>query len=145
MFCIFAAKISEMGTFINIGNEGFVSARNGEDVDKSRLIAVVNTTLNTERRFSCVTRSRRFGKSMAAKTLCAYYDHSCDSRARQYGQIFLLHQGGGKSAGRKTIIKTYMPKEYHIFTLFVNPLRGRIWYNYQKQGRAENGRTDCCA
>lgn len=69
-----------MGTYINIGNEGFVSARNGEYVDKSGLIAAINSTLNTERRFSCVTRCRRFGKSMAAKTLCAYYDHSCDSR-----------------------------------------------------------------
>ena len=69
-----------MGAFINIGNEGFVSARNSEYVDKSGVIAVINSTLNTERRFSCVTRCRRFGKSMAAKTLSAYYDHSCDSR-----------------------------------------------------------------
>ena len=69
-----------MGTYINIGNEGFISARNSEYVDKSGLIAVINSTLNTERRFSCVTRCRRFGKSLAAKTLCAYYDHSCDSR-----------------------------------------------------------------
>ncbi len=66
--------------FINTGNAGFVSARNSEYVDKSGLIAEVNKTLFTERRFSCVTRSRRFGKSMAAKMLCAYYDHSCDSR-----------------------------------------------------------------
>lgn len=80
IICIFAAKILEMGTYINIGNEGFVSARNSEYVDKSGFIAVINSTLNTERRFSCVTRCRRFGKSMAAKTLCAYYDHSCDSR-----------------------------------------------------------------
>ena len=70
-----------MGTYINIGNEGFASARNGEYVDKTGFISVINSTLNTERRFSCVTRCRRFGKSMAAKTLCAYYDHSCDSRA----------------------------------------------------------------
>ena len=69
-----------MGTYINVGNAGFQSARNGEYVDKSGLIAVVNKTLNTEQRFSCVTRSRRFGKSMAAKMLCAYYDQSCDSR-----------------------------------------------------------------
>ena len=69
-----------MGTYINIGNEGFVSALNSEYVDKSGVIAVINSTLNTERRFSCVTRCRRFGKSLAAKTLCAYYDHSCDSR-----------------------------------------------------------------
>ena len=41
-----------MGTYINIGNEGFASALNGEYVDKSGLIAVINSTLNTERRFS---------------------------------------------------------------------------------------------
>ena len=70
-----------MGTYINIGNAGFRSARNGEYIDKSELIAVVNSTLNSERRFSCVTRCRRFGKSMAAKMLYAYYDHSCDSRS----------------------------------------------------------------
>ena len=70
-----------MGTFINIGNAGFHSFRRGEYIDKSGLIAVVNSTLFTEQRFSCVTRCRRFGKSMAAKMLCAYYDHSCDSRS----------------------------------------------------------------
>ncbi len=73
-----------MGTLLNIGNAGFQSARNGEYVDKSGLISIVNRTLFTERRFSCVTRSRRFGKSMAAKMLNAYYDHSCDSRALFY-------------------------------------------------------------
>lgn len=55
-------------------------ARNSEYIDKSGLISVVNSTLFTERSFSCVTRCRRFGKSMAAKMLCAYYDQSCDSR-----------------------------------------------------------------
>jgi len=55
-------------------------ARNGEYVDKSGLIKVINSVLNTKRRFSCVTRCRRFGKSMAAEMLCAYYDHSCNSR-----------------------------------------------------------------
>ncbi|MBR6180814.1 MAG: hypothetical protein IKQ77_06340 [Prevotella sp.] len=55
-----------MGTYINLGKEGFQSVRNGEYIDKSGLIAVVNKTLFTEQRFSCVTRCRRFGKSMAA-------------------------------------------------------------------------------
>ena len=70
-----------MGTYINIGNAGFQRARNSEYVDKSMLISVVNKTLFTERCFSCVSRCRRFGKSMAAKMLYAYYDHSCDSRS----------------------------------------------------------------
>lgn len=68
-----------MGMYINVGNEGFRVARNGDYVDKSGLIQVINSTLNTERQFSCVSRARRFGKSMAAKMLCAYYDHSCNS------------------------------------------------------------------
>ena len=69
-----------MGIYINTGNIGFQRVRNSEYVDKSRLISVVNSTLFTERCFTCVTRCRRFGKSIAAKMLCAYYDHSCDSR-----------------------------------------------------------------
>ena len=69
-----------MGIYINKGNEGFRSSRNSEYVDKSELIAVMNKTLFTEQRFTCVSRCRRFGKSMAAKMLAAYYDHSCDSR-----------------------------------------------------------------
>ena len=69
-----------MGTYINIGNAGFKVSRNSEYIDKSELIGVINRTLSTEQAFSCVTRCRRFGKSMAAKMLCAYYDHSCDSR-----------------------------------------------------------------
>ena len=70
-----------MGIFINRGNNDFQRILNGEYVDKTGLIAVVNKTLFTEQSMSCVTRCRRFGKSMAAKMLCAYYDDSCDSRS----------------------------------------------------------------
>ena len=38
-----------MGAYINIGNAGFQRARNSVYVDKSELIAVVNSTLLTER------------------------------------------------------------------------------------------------
>ena len=69
-----------MGTFISKGNNGFRKAINGKYVDKSGLIAEINKTLDTECQYTCVTRCRRFGKSMAAKMLCAYYDKSCDSR-----------------------------------------------------------------
>lgn len=69
-----------MGKFINTGNEGFKRARNDEYVDKSALIGFVNSVLNTEHNLLCLTRARRFGKSMAAKMLCAYYDQSCNSR-----------------------------------------------------------------
>lgn len=70
-----------MGMYINIGLTDFQSVRNDTYVDKSMLIAYMNSVLNTNRRYMCVTRARRFGKSLAAKMLCAYYDQSCDSRS----------------------------------------------------------------
>jgi len=70
-----------MGRFLKKGNIDFAKARKSEYVDKSALIQMINETLDTERFCSCVTRCRRFGKSMAAKMLYAYYDKWCDSRA----------------------------------------------------------------
>ena len=69
-----------MGRFINKGNDGFASVCNSNFVDKSMLIAEVNSVMLTENRFMCVTRARRFGKSVAVKMLNAYYDKSCDSK-----------------------------------------------------------------
>lgn len=63
-----------MGKYLKKGNDGFRAARNGEYVDKSHLIELVNATLNSERQFTCVSRARRFGKSIGARMLYAYYD-----------------------------------------------------------------------
>lgn len=68
-----------MGTYLNPGNSGFESVRNDEYVDKTELIDLINQTINTPRRLTCISRPRRFGKSFAAKMLCAYYDKTCDS------------------------------------------------------------------
>lgn len=69
-----------MGRYLNIGNDGFAGIRKGLYVDKSGLITFINRTLGTDDKLTCVSRPRRFGKSYAAKMLCAYYDKSCDSR-----------------------------------------------------------------
>lgn len=70
-----------MGIYINRGNSSFAKARRSEYVDKSMLVSFINETLCTDRCLTCVSRARRFGKSMAAQMLYAYYDKSCDSRA----------------------------------------------------------------
>lgn len=68
-----------MGIYLNPGNGGFAGIRNDRYVDKSGLIGVINETLETPWRLTCVSRPRRFGKSFAAQMLCAYYDRTCDS------------------------------------------------------------------
>ena len=68
-----------MGVYLNPGNSSFQEIRNDLYVDKSGLIALINRTINTPQKLTCISRPRRFGKSYVAKMLCAYYDRTCDS------------------------------------------------------------------
>ena len=69
-----------MGSYLNPGNKGFCESLNSAIyVDKSMLIKRTNQVLNTRQKFMCVSRPRRFGKSMAADMLAAYYDRDVDS------------------------------------------------------------------
>ena len=68
-----------MGTYLNPGNSGFAEIRNSIYIDKSGLIGLINNTLGTKQKLTCISRPRRFGKSFAAQMLCAYYDKTCDS------------------------------------------------------------------
>ena len=49
-------------------------------VDKSMILHELNQVLNTEDRFVCVARPRRFGKSMAGNMIAAYYGKKANSR-----------------------------------------------------------------
>ena len=69
-----------MGTYLNPGDGLFKIALNSQIfVDKSRLLEVTNRCVGTMQRFVCVSRPRRFGKSMAADMLAAYYQRGMDS------------------------------------------------------------------
>mgnify|MGYP002677503805 FL=1 len=67
--------------FVNVDNRLFQIVRNSEYVDKSEIITLTNQVIDTEERFICVTRPRRFGKSVTVKMLNAYYSKGCDSKA----------------------------------------------------------------
>ena len=49
-------------------------------VDKSEFIGLLNSNLGTENRNMCISRPRRFGKTMAAVMAAAYYSCGCNSR-----------------------------------------------------------------
>lgn len=69
-----------MGSYLNPGSKGFQESLNSEIyVDKSGLIEKTNAVINTRQKFICVSRPRRFGKSMAADMLAAYYDRGEDT------------------------------------------------------------------
>ena len=69
-----------MGTYVNPGTKNMEIDIDDEFyVDKSLLVKVLNTKLNKKDRFICVSRPRRFGKTMAANMIAAYYSKDCDS------------------------------------------------------------------
>lgn len=68
-----------MGRYLNTGCESFQNALKSDIyVDKSLLIAELNKVINKDKRFVCVSRPRRFGKSMTADMVSAYYDRTVD-------------------------------------------------------------------
>ena len=70
-----------MGIYLNPSNNSFREAINSEIyVDKSGLISFTNTKIKTSQKHICVSRPRRFGKSMNLAMLAAYYSKGCRSR-----------------------------------------------------------------
>ena len=71
-----------MGIYLNPSNVDFYNAVNHSQiyVDKTELIKYTNKVLFGEQKFICVSRPRRFGKSMAANMLTAYYSSGCNSK-----------------------------------------------------------------
>ena len=64
-----------MGIYLNPGAGQFLMARSSKIyVDKTMLLRELDEVFGTEQRFVCVSRPRRFGKTMAANMVCAYYD-----------------------------------------------------------------------
>lgn len=71
-----------MGRFVNPDNSAFQIALNSEIyVDKTGLLSYTNKVMNTLQGYICNSRPRRFGKSITANMLTAYYSRGFDSRA----------------------------------------------------------------
>ena len=69
-----------MGRFLNPNNSAFQIALNSKIyVDKTGLLEITNQSINTDTAFICNSRPRRFGKSITANMLTAYYSKGCDS------------------------------------------------------------------
>ena len=71
------------GKYLNPQNTGFEEAlRSSIYVDKSEMIHYLNSVVRTKQKYVCVSRPRRFGKTMAADMLCAYYGRTTNTRSQ---------------------------------------------------------------
>jgi hypothetical protein len=69
-----------MGIYLNPGSGKFREALNSQIyVDKTGLASYTNQVIGSKQKFVCVSRPRRFGKSMGTEMLAAYYGRGEDS------------------------------------------------------------------
>lgn len=71
-----------MGTYLHPGKDAYEEAVNSKIfIDKTEMIPFLNSVIKTKQKYVSVSRPRRFGKTMAADMICAYYDREADSRS----------------------------------------------------------------
>ena len=69
-----------MGIYVNPGNDNLKVALNSEiHIDKSLILKNFCKMLNTNQRFICVSRPRRFGKTTVRDLMAAFFSKGCDS------------------------------------------------------------------
>ena len=118
-----------MGTYLNPNGDGFQESVDSLIyVDKTGLLTYTNSVLATRQKFICISRPRRFGKSMAAEMLAAYYCRTCESKKlfqglkiaktpsfekylNKYDVIFVNMQQILSSAGSAELMVAYLQKK----------------------------------
>ena len=103
-----------MGSYLNPGNKGFQESLNSKIyVDKTGLIEKTNAALNTRQKFMCVSRPRRFGKSMAADMLAASYARGEDSAELFESLKISKAESYEKHRNQYDVIKVNMQELFH--------------------------------
>ena len=155
-----------MGKYLNPGNEAFcISVEDDIYVDKSGLISFTNSRIGKRKRYLCASRPRRFGKSMTAEMLSAYYSRNCDSEAlfhnldiakdKSYRQhlnhhdvIFINTQHFLRKAGKPENLANYLEEKVlaevkKIYSDYVDPdetsLPEALASIFEKEERSDKG------
>jgi len=89
-FCSLAQE-DLMGKYLNPASIMFQESLLSEIyVDKSGLIRYTNSVIRTKQKYVCVSRPRRFGKSMALEMLAAYY--TCEEDTEKLFRNLVIHE-----------------------------------------------------
>jgi len=112
-----------MGICLNPGNDGYKEALRSEIyVDKTELIAHTNRLLGTKNKYVCVSRPRRFGKTMAEEMLQAYYSLGCDSKTLFSDKKIAKHESFEKHRNKYAVIhlnmQEYLSKVRNVDDMF---------------------------
>ena len=118
-----------MGIYLNPGDKRFIEALNSEIyVDKTEIISYLNRLVNTEQKYVCVSRPRRFGKSVTANMLASYYEKG-DSRWLFEDKMLAGDENWDRHLNQFDVIRVGMTdfiKENKDVRLSLNKMASRI-------------------
>lgn len=102
-----------MGIYLNPDNVNFKATLTRPIyVDKTEMISVINHFMATDNKYLCVSRPRRFGKTIAGNMLCAYYSKGCDSKELFAPYKIFSDPDFEKNLNKFNVIKIDMNSEY---------------------------------
>lgn len=129
---------SFMGIYLNPGSEAFRQAVTDDIyIDKTNMIALMNQRLNKSRgKYVCVSRPRRFGKSMAADMLSAYYSRGCDSGVLFTGKKIETDSSYAEHLNQHHVIRLdiqqFLFQKFHL-DIFINKIQEKVIKELQEQ------------
>ena len=102
-----------MGIYLNPSDDNFRATLTRKIyVDKTMMISVINEFIRTDNKYICVSRPRRFGKTIAGNMLSAYFSKGCDSR-ELFAPLKIAHDESFESNLNKfNVIKIDVNSEY---------------------------------
>ena len=102
-----------MGIYLNPGNELFARiTHNDIYVDKSGMIPELIHIFENQNEYICVSRPRRFGKTVIGNMLCAYFSKDCDSKDLFRDSIGSKNPIFEKYLNKVNVIKIDLNAEY---------------------------------
>ena len=102
-----------MGIYFNPGNENFRRTLAADIyVDKSMMISVMNEFIDKGNNYVCISRPRRFGKTIAGNMISAYYSKGCDSHALFDGLKIASTPDYEEKLNKYNVIKLDLNSEY---------------------------------
>ena len=106
-------RIEAMGIYLNPKNENFTSILKADIyVDKTMMLKVLNGFIDKGNKYICVSRPRRFGKTITQNMIAAYYSKGCDSHELFEKLKISKAEGYEEKLNKYNVIKIDLNSEY---------------------------------
>ena len=102
-----------MGIYLNPNNDNFKKVLANEIyVDKTMMLREMNGFIEKANNYICVSKARRFGKTVAGNMLAAYYSKGCDSLELFDGLAISKDSSYNKYLNKYNVIQIDLNSEY---------------------------------